>query len=142
MPAAQDSIHVLPVGKPAKLRPGRPKNRPELSCEMVEAMSAEELDLYRTFMAAYEADYGPLSATEFIGLQQAALDYISLWRTQTWQLSKHEVLTASRQNPGTSLRSWVDQVIAKRKADALKKKPDTNQDDEMRQALLRLSQGA
>lgn len=141
-PRQSDTIKVVPMGVPAKMRPGRPKKRPELSVDLANAMSPDEMELYRTFLAEYETDYGPLSGTEFIGLQMAALDYIALWRTHLWQMSRNEVLTASRQNPGTSLRAWVDQIIAKRKADAATKKPEPTEIDAMREALLRLSQPA
>lgn len=119
-----ETIGVLRLETPSQLEAprGRPRKlvMPPLPQELLDGMTALELEHYNFFLAAYKADYRITKPSDLLALNQAALEYINLLRVQAQQLKSGQVITAARQHPGVQLRAWLSEMgvtRSKRKGD-------------------------
>lgn len=94
-------------------RPGRPQalEMPAIPQPILDGMDELEQQHFYHFIQAYtdayKRKYRKLTPTAEIGIVQAALDYVHLWRLQAEQMQSGKLVSQARQHPGTSLRAWL-----------------------------------
>ncbi len=140
-------MNVTPISQasePKKRGPGRPASldMPPVPQEILDGMTELEQQHFTHFRQAYtdayKNRYGRVTPTAEIGIVQAALDYVHLWRMQAEQITTNKLVSQARQHPGTSLRAWLQSAGLQEKDMA---EPVKAADDKAanRAALLSLS---
>jgi predicted TPR repeat methyltransferase len=105
-------------------------------------MSAIERDLFEYFLDAYHQEYPDLIATDHILLHLAALEYIKLLRMIAQELKSGQLVTMSRQSPAVNMRGLLDQLSVTRRARVANKKDANTEDErELREMFMAMSQG-
>ncbi|GHO45162.1 hypothetical protein KSX_33250 [Ktedonospora formicarum] len=92
----------------------------------------------QSYYDAYKKRYGKITPTAEIGITQAALDYIHLWRLQAEQITTGKLVSQARQHPGTGLRAWL-QAAGLNEKDMMEPVKQEDEKSANRAALLTLS---
>ena len=110
-------------------KPGRPK---KLQPPPIPAfkMSAEEAEQYDYFIQAVMEDYPGMKNSDLLMLPLVAAEYIKYLRLVGRELESGELVTMSRQHPGSMLARFMSQILATTRQQRVKsEKPQEDEDD-------------
>ncbi|GHO55498.1 hypothetical protein [Ktedonobacter robiniae] len=140
-------MNVTPMSEASETKKrgrGRPANleMPPVPQAILDGMTELEQAHFEHFRDAYteacKKRYGKITPTAEIGIVQAALDYIHLWRMQIEQIQTGKLVSQARQHPGTSLRAWLQSAGLQEK-DMMEPAKQEDEKSANRATLLSLS---
>lgn len=117
---------VPPVTRKPKL--GRPRKRPEAPPLPTLELTTDESILFDDFQATVLEEYPDLTRLDKYILYLAAIEYIKYVRMGQDELKTGQLITMSRQHPGTQFARLIDMLSVSRKA-RQKVKPEQEEDD-------------
>lgn len=114
---------------PAQKRgPGRPQLPQNATPPQFTFLSEYERDLYDLYTRALEADYPGMKPSDRMLLPLVAGEFIKCMRLLGNELSSGELVTMSRQHPGTQFRSLLDQILGATRKSRVKNGDDKKDD--------------
>lgn len=118
--------------EPIKIQPmtprmGRPPKLPPAPMPDFE-MSPDEQYIFRYFIDAIKADYPKLAPSDLLLLPICAAEYVKYLRMLQREMKSGELVTMSRQHPGTMFARFMAQLLGTTRASRLKNKPEDPED--------------
>lgn len=102
-------------------------------------MAEDEKKLYEFFIESHRLEYAPLSYTDEIHLQLAAVAYINSLRVAQEELRSGQVISMARQHPLVQMRAELDLLSFTRKARTQGKTQESPEMKQAREHLMKLS---
>lgn len=109
-------------------RPGRPRKPAENPPLPTLELNAAETALFDDFQATVLKEYPDITRLDKYILYLAAIEYIKYVRMGQDELKTGQLITMSRQHPGTQFARLIDMLSVSRKA-RQKAKPEPDEDD-------------